>query len=430
MRQIGIYGASGQSGKAFFADLLAMNVNVYGYARPSKHGQAEVDAVHRQGGIIREQPEGPDAVSSQLIPTRPDQYGHDLDRLAESSMIIFSHPSVYHEATARELKPLLRAQRQRVPLVLSPSRTMGTPYLWQILGRDYPVVAFQTCPYACKTFRPGAVFVKQRKRAWLASIEGDTPRYTISTLKQLFPQIVMSRTAATTSLGNIGAVFHPAAYLLNLPAIEAARAAGRDFSFYMEGIAHNPEVGAVVGRIDQTRLRIARALGCSVFGLDEDPREEEWSAIMERVWRLSNTEGLDPRDKVKLTGRYLKPIHNSVVSAQHWLAYTYGVRRVRGESLASAIGRTPNYQAKSFPQERYAHEDVPAGLVPLESLARRLDIEHGDISHAIDLYNEMAGVDARKTGRNLNGFSTEYLRWYLLDGNSRVRTNRWQRAAS
>lgn len=429
---IGIYGASGQSGKAFFADLLSAGVPVYGYARPSEHGRAEVAAVAEQGGIYRERPEGCGEPPSTLVAAPAGSFGHDLERLAACDVIIFSHPSVYHEQTATELRDLVR--KRRVPLVLSPSRTLGTPHLFQILGEGYPIISFQTCPYACKTFRPGAVFVKQRKRAWVASVEGRTRAWTVELLERLFPQIVFSRMPATTSLGNIGAVFHPAAYLMNLPAIEAARAAGRRFSFYMEGIAHNPEVAAVVARIDQTRLRIARAFGCSVFGLDEDPGEEDWAHLMERVWHLerlpASTAGA--RTRARLRASYLQPIHDAVVSAQHWLAYTYGVQRIPGESLADAIARTPNYQVQSYAQARYAHEDVPVGLVPLEALAERMGIEHTEISRTIDLYNQITGDDARRTGRHLKDFSTDYLRWYLLDGTAPVTIrggSRWRRSA-
>jgi hypothetical protein len=95
---------------------------------------------------------------------------------------------------------------------------------------------------------------------------------TLSLLRSLFPQIALSRTPAVTSLGNVGAVFHPVAYLLNLPAIRAAAQAGRVFSFYQEGIARKPVVGPIVEEVDQIRLRIAFALGCPVFGLRQHSR--------------------------------------------------------------------------------------------------------------------------------------------------------------
>src|SRR5262249_27262101 len=152
----------------------------------------------------------------------------------------------------------------------------------------------------------------------------------------LFPQIVFSRTPAPTSLGNVGAVFHPAAYLLNLPAIREAEKAGRVFSFYQEGIAKNPAVGPLIEEVDQIRLQIAAALGCPVFGLRGQHREEEWRQITRRVRELEASPSADPREHGRRRAALLAPIHDAVVSGQHWLAYTYGVERVPGESLPAA----------------------------------------------------------------------------------------------
>src|SRR5262249_18552270 len=254
--RIGIYGVSSQSGAAYFADLIAEGALVYGYARPSEHGSGVVDAIRSQDGmqVVRTPKELNE--NSHFVPLMGSQVGHDLERLAACDLIIFAHPSSYHEESARQLAPLL--SRRPVPLVLSPSRTLAAPYIWQILGSGYPLVSFQTCPYACKVFRPGSVYIKRRKRAWIASAEGRVADSTLRVLGSLFPQVVFSRTPAATSLGNIGAVFHPTAYVLNQPAIQAAKAAGRIFSFYQEGIARNPVVGPIVEEVDQIRLRIAQ----------------------------------------------------------------------------------------------------------------------------------------------------------------------------
>ena len=50
----------------------------------------------------------------------------------------------------------------------------------------------------------------------------------------------------------------------------------------------------------------------------------------------------------------------------------------------------------------------------LEALARRLKIGCESISHVIDEYARQSGTDARAAGRNLRGFSLDYLRRYLL----------------
>jgi hypothetical protein len=414
MARIGIYGVSSQSGSAYLADLVAEGALVYGYARPSEHGSAAVEAIHRQGGIQVDRPQSESREPGRFVPLLGSDVGHDLERLARTSdVILFTHPSLYHEETVRQLAPFLLRAGRRVPLVLSPSRTLAAPYLWRILGDDYPIVSFQTCPYACKCFRPGSVFVKRRKRAWVASLEGSVSTETQTLLRSLFPQIVFSRTPAPTSLGNVGAVFHPAAYLLNLPAIREAEKAGRAFSFYQEGIAGNPVVGPFIEEVDQIRLQIAATLGCPVFGLHRQPREEEWRQVMRRVRELEANPGADSREHGRRRAELLAPIHDAVVSGQHWLAYTYGVERVPGESLPAAIGRTPNYMTNSCPQARYADEDVPTGLVPLEALARRLGIACGPITRVIDLYAREKACDVRAAGRNLREFDLGYLQRYF-----------------
>ena len=412
--RVGIFGVSSQSGGAYLADLLAEGAAVYGSARPTEHGRAIVDAIRSQDGIRVDRPSNSPEETRRFVPLTGSAVGHDLERLAYTSdLIVFAHPSVYHEDTARQLMTYLGRTGRTVPLVLSPSRTLATPYLWQILGPDYPIISFQTCPYACKCPQPGSVFIKRRKQAWVASAEGHVSEGTLAQIRAWFPEVVFSEVPAAISLGNIGAVFHPTAYLLNLPAIRAAEQAGRVFSFYREGIAENPEVGPIVAEVDQIRLRIAAALGCSVFGLRECPREEEWQAIMRRVHALEANPPEDVHEHRRRRAELLQPIHDAVVSGQHWLAYTYGIERVPGESLPAAVGRTPNFMTNSCPQTRYADEDVPTGLVPLEALARRLDIACEPITRVIDLYECENHCDVRAAGRNLRGFDLNYLRRYL-----------------
>src|SRR6266542_903273 len=92
--RIGIYGVSSQSGGAYFADLAAQGALVYGYARPSEHGRAVVDAIRSQGGIRVDRPEGEAAQAGQFVPLLGSAVGHDLDRLARTSdLILFTHPS-------------------------------------------------------------------------------------------------------------------------------------------------------------------------------------------------------------------------------------------------------------------------------------------------------------------------------------------------
>jgi hypothetical protein len=391
-----------------------IGVEVYGYARSSQHGTEAVDTLVQQGGIYRQRPGNNIEEPSAFLPLGAAEVGHDLERMIDASnIIILAHPAQYQEESAKRLKEAGLLKGDGVLLVLSPSRTLATPYVWRILGEQYPVISFQTCPYSCKSSSPGSTYIKRRKKSWMASVEGHVTRNALAALKRIFPQTLTSQVPATTSLGNIGAVFHPTAYLLNREAILAADKTNTTFPFYIEGIAKNVKVAKVIEEIDQTRLRIAHALGISVFGLQGDPREQEWAAIMKEVPK-SRKFGSSIQELRRLRAVHLQPIHDSVVSAQHWLDYTYGVTRIPGESLSDAIGRTPTYQRRSYPQERYIHEDIPTGLVPLESLAERFNIPHEAITGIIDLYQDVTGLDGRRTGRNLEPFETAYLKRYLL----------------
>ena len=106
-------------------------------------------------------------------------------------------------------------------------------------------------------------------------------------------------------------------------------------------------------------------------------------------------------------------LNNSIISAQHWLDITYGVIRQEGECLSDTIGRTPTYQKNSVPQFRYVEEDIPTGLVPFEALAKMFGIECNVITDIIDRGSILVGKNLRKTGRNLEELSKEYIIDYL-----------------
>ena len=116
----------------------------------------------------------------------------------------------------------------------------------------------------------------------------------------------------------------------------------------MEGIANNKKVASHLELVDQIRLSIASKLGLNVFGLNESPNEDRWKLIMDhlREKEIENSYDIDKLRRIR--HEFLKEINDSITSAQHWLDYTYGVSRIPGETLQSAIGRTPTYQKDQF----------------------------------------------------------------------------------
>lgn len=412
--KIGIFGLSSQSGRAFFADYLSKGYDTWGYARNSDNGNKVLDAIHGLGGIYLERPMNKNKEESRFIPlTKNSCVTNDLCYFVQNvDVVIIALPSIYQEESAQALCDA-GIWRRRIPIILSPSRSVASPYLWKILGDRYPIVCFSTCPYSCKAPKPDTSLIKRRKRTWISSLEGDFNPSHIKMLKELFPQASLSKIPALTSLNNIGAIFHCATYLLNYDEINRRHKSGEIFSFYMDGIASRPDVGEVLEAIDQVRLNIAHSLDVKVFGLKEHAREDVWRKLTNGLRALEAEHEDEVEELRKIRKLFMEYLNNCVFSAQHWLDLTYGVERIEGETLSAAIGRTPTYQKNSVPQLRYLTEDIPTGLVPFEALAKMQNINCEVVSLIIDKYNQILGYDIRDKGRNLREFTKEYLINYL-----------------
>jgi len=394
--------------------LITQGHFVVGYARQSQHGKEFVETVNRQRGIYLIRPEhNCNDEESKFLPLGYSQIGHDIEYLINhTDLLIIAHPSHYLVETITALKNAGITNRP-IPIILSPSRTFAVPYLWKILGQGYPLVSFSTCPYSCKKPNPGTIYIKRRKRNWVASLEGQFSHEHIEMLEALFPQAIFNHVPATTSIGNVGAVLHPAAYLLNYDAILESELSRQVYNFYMDGIAANPEVAQALEAIDQVRLKIADTLGLSVFGLKEDPRDDEWQSLIDDLRREEARHADDIEDLRHIRHDHLVTINNAITSVQHWLDYTYGVRRIPGESLQNAIARTPTYQKNSIPQIRYVEEDVPTGIVPLLAIAERLDIDGTPLRTVLDIYRTHFNYGRAHGWCDLACFSTDFIVDYL-----------------
>ena len=405
---IGLDTVSSQSGRAYFADFLSRGYSVHGFSHESARGKEFVSAINDLEGIFLDRPKNSNDENKTFYNLSGSYVGHDLSRLIQTTdFIILSEPSIYFEKSVIELidEGLLA---KRIPIILSPSRTLSTPCLWKKLGEYYPIASLSTCPYSCKAPRADTAYIKRRKRNFTVSLEGSFTLTQVAKLGELFPQAIFTKIPATTSLGNIGAILHPATFLMNYDDIKE----NPTYSFYMEGIANNKMVGETIGKLDQMRLKIADKLGVKTFGLEGKDNEIEWAQIMSSM--REKEVGIYDKNLLRYIRRdSLSVLSNSIPSIYHWLDYTYGVERKIGESICEAIRRTPTYQTNSVPQDRYIFEDIPTGLIPLRNLAKRFGIEHDVADAVIDMFERLFPQRDKSNDRTLSEYSDDYIVDYL-----------------
>jgi opine dehydrogenase len=264
------------------------------------------------------------------------------------TLIMAVVPAFAHGRLAEEVAPHIS---EDAVLVLNPGRTGGAVEVGAILhrhGKHNPVVETQTLLFACRKKGEDSIQFNGIKDFIRAGVfPSEKTDAVMDRLNRILPQFRKVPDILTTSLGNIGAMFHPASALLNVGILES----GRPYDYYRSTMT--PGVAGIMEQADRERMKIAGAAGAEVF------------------------------------------------SACQWLHESYGVEE---SSLYNMLLMNPAYQGIAGPsviQTRYITEDVPTGLVPMEAFGSLFRIGTPTVSTLIHLADLLLHEDFRKKGRNL-----------------------------
>ena len=291
--------------------------------------------------------------------------GTDLaTTLADRDVIMIVTTATGHRPLAERMAPHLRDGQV---ILLNPGRTFGALEVWRVLRErgctaDVIVGEANTLVYVSRASVPGRATIKAVKRTVPVSalFAHDTP-YLLERIGGAYPQFSAAASFLETSLGNIGAVFHPAITLLNRHRI----AAGIPFDFYTAGVTRR--TARFIAQVDDEVQALARALGSRALSVTE------------------------------------------------WLNSRYGIERA---DIYTMLQSNPSYQNIKAPttlDHRYLWEDIPTGLVPISAVACALGIETPAIDRLIAEGSRTLGTDFRKEGRTLArlGLSAECVREQL-----------------
>lgn len=291
------------------------------------------------------------------------------EAIADAEIIMVVTPSTAHRSLAAAMGPHLRDHQI---VVLNPGRTGGALEFRKVLN-DAQVTArillaeTQTFIYASRALSRYEGYIYRIKNSVpLATLPAYWIPDVLAIVNAAFPQFTAGNNVLSTSLENIGAIFHPALTILNAGWIEETHG---NFDYYLQGIT--PSIAELLERIDKERVAVATALG----------------------------------------------IHS--VSAREWLYLSYDSP---GRNLYEAIHNTESYRGIKAPQNifhRYIFEDVPMSLVPLASIGSMLGVPTPIIDIIIRLGSIMHNKDYWQEGRKvetlgLAGLSVKQIRQLVV----------------
>ncbi|HSV75369.1 MAG TPA: NAD/NADP octopine/nopaline dehydrogenase family protein [Chthonomonadales bacterium] len=293
------------------------------------------------------------------------------EALEGEPIVMVVTPATAHAFMAEQCAPHLRDGQI---VVLHPGRTGGALEFLSVARRhgctaEFTVAEAQTLVYACRATNPAQVRIFGMKHSVpLAALPAHRTPEVVKALRPAYREFVPGDNVMKTSLDNIGAVFHPAATVLNCSRIESQRG---EFEYYIEGISRS--TATVLESLDAERVAVGAAMGFHCM------------------------------------------------TAREWLYMAYGAA---GKSLFDAIRANQGYygiQAPHTLDHRYLWEDVPMSLVPIASLGEHFEVPCPTTRAIVHLASLLHGADFWAIGRTvdsmgLRGLSLRQIRRFVMEG--------------
>lgn len=273
------------------------------------------------------------------------------EAIETSEVIMITTPADSHAFLAQEIGKVIESKKI---IILNPGRTFGAIYFKEEFRRvnsfvDIIVAETQTIIYTARKLAANHVNLICFKQNVLFYSDAALDDYYSELPKCYTNYIKIVNSLIETSIGNVGMVLHIAPMLLNTGWVENENI---DFKYYLEGIT--PTIGGFLEKIDRERIEVSKALGYQV------------------------------------------------VSTQEWIESVYNVY---GANLYESLQKNQSYQniyAPNSLKHRYLIEEIPCGLVPIESLGHELGVNVENITLLINLAESILNKDFRLTGRKIS----------------------------
>ncbi len=364
---IAILGA-GNGAYAAASDLALRGLNVRMYNR----WIAELKPIVDQGGILQI-----DAVTKKEAFAKIPRVTDKIEEAIDGARVIMAVvPVTVHEYFAEILAPHLTADHI---VFLNPGHTGGGLHFVQTLRRLGVDIPIRTCEsstltYGARITGPAQVTLYMRAQELpFAAFPGKYAESVYKVMADIYPCLHLEKNVLHTAFLNVNAIEHPPQILCNAGWVEHTQG---DYLFYYEGTT--PSIGRVIDAIDKERVAVAKGLGFDT------------PTFVELFYKVGYTS-----ENALKAGTAYQALQESPPN-----------RWVKGP--------------KSL-DNRYVHEDVGYGLVPLSGLGDVVGVRTPTMKSLIHLATVMNGIDYSVQGRTLSklGLSDvplEQINQFLYEG--------------
>ena len=289
----------------------------------------------------------------------------EVSKLKGSEIVIIYIQSNYHEQLIERIAPHLEDNQI---LLINPGYLSTAYVLKHCSGKNIIIAEAQSSFIDGRIMEPGLFRVGFRNvRNPVGIYPTARKQEAIEKLDQLHERLVYLDSVVEAALHNPNLIVHTVGSVMSIPRIERSHG---DFCMYHEAYTRdNPATWRILDALDAEKMNVLEALGFK---------------------KLSYVEAC----------KYRNSLDNSIDAKEVFLNYAEMPTRAKGPTKVDS---------------RYISEDVPQGLVMLESLGHSLNVPTPICTALIEIATVALGRSMRKEGRTPERLGIENIHSILSD---------------